>query len=138
MLALSQREAMARSRLRAAERQLQSYRERTRGQIEAMQLALPARLRAGLSSVLEVIAARVVVTELRVREIALNEQAAAARLRAAVAAGTVVEADPREGLVVSTGSGTIRIGEVKPAGRARMEAAAWIRGRGAASGDRFR
>ncbi len=52
--------------------------------------------------------------------------------------GTVVEADPREGLVVSTGSGTIRIGEVKAAGRARMEAAAWIRGRGAASGDRFR
>jgi methionyl-tRNA formyltransferase len=52
--------------------------------------------------------------------------------------GTVVEADPREGLVVATGSGTIRVGEVKPAGRARMEAAAWIRGRGAAGGDRFR
>ncbi len=54
------------------------------------------------------------------------------------AAGPVVEADPREGLIVATGSGAIRVGEVKPAGRARMEAAAWIRGRGAASGDRFR
>ena len=56
----------------------------------------------------------------------------------AAAPGTVVEADPREGLIVATGSGVIRVGEVKPAGRARMEAAAWIRGRGAASGDRFR
>jgi methionyl-tRNA formyltransferase len=55
----------------------------------------------------------------------------------AAAPGTVVEADPREGLIVATGSGTIQVGEVKPAGRARMEAAAWIRGRGAASGDRF-
>ncbi len=56
----------------------------------------------------------------------------------AAAPGNVVEADPREGLIVATGSGVIRVGEVKPAGRARMEAAAWIRGRGAASGDRFR
>jgi len=56
----------------------------------------------------------------------------------AAAPGTVVEADPREGLIVATGSGAIRVGEVKPAGRARMEAAAWIRGRGAASGDCFR
>jgi methionyl-tRNA formyltransferase len=55
----------------------------------------------------------------------------------AAAPGAVVEADPREGLIVATGSGTIQVGEVKPAGRARMEAAAWIRGRGAASGDRF-
>jgi methionyl-tRNA formyltransferase len=58
--------------------------------------------------------------------------------REAAAPGTVVEADPREGLVVATGAGAIRVREVKPAGRARMEAAAWIRGRGAASGDRFR
>jgi methionyl-tRNA formyltransferase len=56
----------------------------------------------------------------------------------AAAPGTVVEADPREGLIVATGSGAIRVGEVKPAGRARMGAAAWIRGRGVASGDRFR
>ncbi len=54
------------------------------------------------------------------------------------APGTVVEADPREGLIVATGSGWIRVGGVKPAGRARMEAAAWIRGRGAAIGDLFR
>lgn len=55
----------------------------------------------------------------------------------AAAPGTVLEAHPREGLIVATGSGAIRVGEVKPAGRARMEAAAWIRGRGAAGGDRF-
>ncbi len=56
----------------------------------------------------------------------------------AAAPGTVVGADPREGLIVATGSGAIRVGEVKPAGRARMQTAAWIRGRGVASGDRFR
>ncbi len=63
---------------------------------------------------------------------------AASEAGPAAAPGNVVEADPREGLIVATGSGVIRVGEVKPAGRARMEAAAWIRGRGAASGDRFR
>jgi methionyl-tRNA formyltransferase len=52
-------------------------------------------------------------------------------------AGVVVEASPRTGLVVATGTGRIRIGEVKPAGKARMSSASWIAGRGAASGDRF-
>ena len=51
--------------------------------------------------------------------------------------GTVLEADAREGLRVATGDGSLRIGEVKPAGRARMSAAAWIAGRGVAEGDRF-
>lgn len=67
-----------------------------------------------------------------------SASASAAGRGAAAPPGTVVEADPREGLIVATGAGTIRVGEVKPAGRARMEAAAWIRGRGAARGDRFR
>ena len=51
--------------------------------------------------------------------------------------GTVLEAGAREGLRVATGDGSLRIGEVKPAGRARMSAAAWIAGRGVAEGDRF-
>lgn len=55
-----------------------------------------------------------------------------------VAPGTVLEADPREGVVVAAGEGAIRLAEVKPAGRPRMAAAAWVRGRGVAPGDRFR
>lgn len=51
--------------------------------------------------------------------------------------GRIVCADPREGLVVAAGGGTVRIGEVQPAGRRRMDAAAWVLGRGPAVGDRF-
>lgn len=51
--------------------------------------------------------------------------------------GTVVRADPRHGLIVAAGAGTVRIGEVKPAGRARMDATAWIAGRGVAEGATF-
>ncbi len=51
--------------------------------------------------------------------------------------GWIVRADPREGLVVVAGGGVVRIGEVQPAGKRRMEAAAWILGRGPAVGDRF-
>ncbi len=51
--------------------------------------------------------------------------------------GTVVRADPKQGLVVATGRGLLEVGEVKPAGSARMEATAWIIGRGVAAGDRF-
>lgn len=54
------------------------------------------------------------------------------------ASGTVLRADPREGLSVAAGSGAVRVGEVKPAGRPRMSAAAWVRGRGPVPGDRFR
>jgi len=53
------------------------------------------------------------------------------------APGTVVRADAKRGLWVATGRGLIEIGEVKPAGSARMEATAWIAGRGVADGDRF-
>lgn len=52
--------------------------------------------------------------------------------------GTVLEADPRSGLLVAAGSGAVRLGEVKPAGSRRMSSAAWIRGRGASTGQRFR
>ncbi len=44
------------------------------------------------------------------------------------APGTVIRADPVRGLRVATGSGTVAIGAVKPAGRRRMSAAEWVRG----------
>jgi methionyl-tRNA formyltransferase len=49
--------------------------------------------------------------------------------------GTVLEARGR--LVVAASGGAVGIGEVQPAGRARMPAAAWLRGRPAALGARF-
>lgn len=52
--------------------------------------------------------------------------------------GTVTRADPRDGLTVATGDGSLEIAEVKPAGRSRMPATAWIQGRGVETGDRFR
>jgi methionyl-tRNA formyltransferase len=51
--------------------------------------------------------------------------------------GIVLEADPRLGILVATGDGTLWIGEVKPAGRSRMTSGAWVAGRGAKEGDRF-
>lgn len=52
-------------------------------------------------------------------------------------AGTVVHADQRDGLVVAAGSGALRIREVKPAGRSRMDVEAWIRGRAVKEGQTF-
>ena len=52
-------------------------------------------------------------------------------------AGEVVGADSVAGLLVATGSGVVRVGEVQPAGKRRMEAAAWLRGRGPRAGERF-
>lgn len=51
--------------------------------------------------------------------------------------GTVLAADPREGIVVACGLGSLRIREVQPPGRRRMDAGAWVAGRGVAPGDRF-
>lgn len=51
--------------------------------------------------------------------------------------GTVVSADSRDGIEVAAGQGSVRIGEVKPSGKVRMDAAAWVRGRGVAEDDRF-
>jgi methionyl-tRNA formyltransferase len=54
------------------------------------------------------------------------------------APGTIVHADPEAGLVVSTGhGGMIRVEEIQPAGKRRMDAAAWIRGVEALDGARF-
>jgi methionyl-tRNA formyltransferase len=49
--------------------------------------------------------------------------------------GTVLTADSR--LLVATGHGAIDVEEVQPAGKERMSAADWVRGRGAAAGRRF-
>ncbi len=52
--------------------------------------------------------------------------------------GTVLAADSGEGLLVATGVGAVRFGEVQPAGKRRMEAQEWIVGRGVAPDQRFR
>ncbi|RMH13253.1 MAG: methionyl-tRNA formyltransferase [Gemmatimonadetes bacterium] len=51
--------------------------------------------------------------------------------------GTVVDADPDEGVLVACGEGAVWLREVQPAGRKRMEAGAWVRGRGVFAGQRF-
>lgn len=51
--------------------------------------------------------------------------------------GTVLEADVRSGLTISTSAGTLRVLEVQPPGKRRMGAQDWIRGRGVERGDRF-
>ena len=54
--------------------------------------------------------------------------------------GTVLDGsslEPAEGLLVACGTGAIRIREVQPAGKRRMTAAEWMRGKGAAAGDVF-
>ena len=53
------------------------------------------------------------------------------------APGCIVEADSRRGLSVAAGDGVVRMAEVQPPGKRRMEAAAWIRGRGPGVGGRF-
>lgn len=53
------------------------------------------------------------------------------------APGEVVEADPEVGVLIGATHGAIRVREVQPPGKRRMEAAEWIRGRGVAVGDRF-
>jgi methionyl-tRNA formyltransferase len=52
--------------------------------------------------------------------------------------GTVLAADDSdEGLLVACGEGALRVREVQPPGKRRMNAADWVRGRGVAVGDRF-
>jgi methionyl-tRNA formyltransferase len=49
--------------------------------------------------------------------------------------GTVLTADSR--LLIAAGQGAVGVEEVQPAGKARMSAADWVRGRGVAVGHRF-
>ena len=51
--------------------------------------------------------------------------------------GTMVEADRDTGLLVAAAEGAVRIREVQPPGKRRMDAGAWILGRGATAGQRF-
>ena len=51
--------------------------------------------------------------------------------------GTIVEADRTTGLLVATAEGAVWVREVQPPGKRRMEAGAWILGRGATAGQRF-
>ncbi|MGQ0563356.1 MAG: methionyl-tRNA formyltransferase [Gemmatimonadota bacterium] len=54
------------------------------------------------------------------------------------APGTILEADELDaerGMVVACGDGAIAIREVKPAGKRRMTASEWLRGRSAAAGE---
>lgn len=51
--------------------------------------------------------------------------------------GTVLSGDPETGLVVATGSGALVLREVKPAGKRRMAAGDWMRGRSGLEGRRF-
>ncbi len=51
--------------------------------------------------------------------------------------GTVVIADPLDGLIVATVDGWIQFVEVQPPGKRRMDGTAWIVGRGVSQGKRF-
>jgi methionyl-tRNA formyltransferase len=54
--------------------------------------------------------------------------------------GTVLDVapgDPASGMLVACGTGALHVREVKPPGRRRMTTAEWLRGRGAAAGDRL-
>lgn len=53
------------------------------------------------------------------------------------APGTVLAADPEQGVVVAAGQGAVAFAEVQLPGKRRMESAAWINGRGVAAGQRF-
>ncbi len=55
--------------------------------------------------------------------------------RVGASPGEVLGADPRGGLVVASGDGALRIGEVQQPGRRRIAAEAWLCGRGARVGD---
>ncbi|HEV2146795.1 MAG TPA: methionyl-tRNA formyltransferase [Longimicrobiaceae bacterium] len=57
--------------------------------------------------------------------------------RASGEPGTVLDADPQGGILVACGEDAVRIAEVQPAGKRRMTAGEWVRGRGIAAGDRL-
>ena len=52
--------------------------------------------------------------------------------------GTVIAADPGQGFRVAAGAGSVEVGEVQPAGKRRMPARDWLRGRAARPGQRLR
>lgn len=56
---------------------------------------------------------------------------------APVEPGTVIAADPAEGVLVAAAGGAVLFAEVQPPGKRRMSAADWINGRGVAVGQSF-
>ena len=76
-------------------------------------------------------------SELAGRPIKLFRPEADSVATAEASPGVVLGADPVEGLLVATGQGSVRILEVQPPGKHRMDVGAWIRGRGASPGQRF-
>lgn len=76
-------------------------------------------------------------TELKVYRPAVADEAHG---DTSAAPGTVLEtvpSHPEEALLVACGDGALWVREVKPAGKRRMNAADWLRGRGAEPGDRL-
>lgn len=53
------------------------------------------------------------------------------------APGEVIEVDPEVGVLIGAGEDAVRVREVQPAGKRRMDAREWIVGRGVAVGDRL-
>ncbi len=51
--------------------------------------------------------------------------------------GAVLEADGERGVLVAAGVGAVRVHEVQPAGKRRMSAGEWVRGRGITAGARL-
>ncbi len=51
--------------------------------------------------------------------------------------GEVLDVDPEVGALIAAGEDAVRIREVQPAGKRRMAAAEWIRGRGVSAGQYF-
>ena len=64
-------------------------------------------------------------------------RARVAETRLTGAPGTVLECDPRTGLVVATRDGAVLLTELQPAGKPRMEGTAFVRGNPIAVGSRF-
>lgn len=53
-------------------------------------------------------------------------------------AGAVIAADPGQGFRIACGAGSVELDEVQPAGRRRMPARDWLRGRSVRAGQRLR
>lgn len=52
-------------------------------------------------------------------------------------AGEVLDVDDEVGILIGAGTEAVRVREIQPAGKRRMDAGEWIRGRGVRVGDRF-
>ena len=76
-------------------------------------------------------------SELEGQPVKLYRPTACPEVIAEARPGTIVEADRDTGLLVATAEGAVRFHEVQPPGKRRMEAGAWILGRGATAGQRL-